>query len=106
MPPEVCLGKPYDHKADVWALGVILYELITFKKPFDGATVHAVFERTVKHRFNPLPEHTDINLTLLVSALLNKDYNKRPNVLELTKNYQVRKAILKFVEEHNCREEV
>ena len=40
MPPEVTLGKPYDSKADVWAIGIILYELITFKKPFDGDTMH------------------------------------------------------------------
>lgn len=36
MPPEVCLGQPYDSKADVWAVGIILYELITFKKPYDS----------------------------------------------------------------------
>lgn len=37
MSPEVCASQPYDSKADVWALGVILYELITFKKPFDAS---------------------------------------------------------------------
>ena len=35
MPPEVCKNFPYDAKADVWAMGVIIYELITLKKPFD-----------------------------------------------------------------------
>ena len=35
MPPEVILGKPYDHKADVWAIGVVLYEMIMLKKPFE-----------------------------------------------------------------------
>lgn len=42
MPPEVCTGKPYDHKADVWAVGVILYELITLKNPFDAVTINGV----------------------------------------------------------------
>ena len=42
MPPEVCLGKPYDNKADVWAVGVILYELITLKKPFESETINGV----------------------------------------------------------------
>jgi serine/threonine protein kinase len=41
-PPEVCLGKPYDHKADVWAVGIILYELITLKSPFNSETVNGV----------------------------------------------------------------
>ena len=34
LPPEVLLGKSYDKKADVWAIGVVLYELIMLKKPF------------------------------------------------------------------------
>ena len=42
MPPEVCLGKPYDGKADVWAIGVVLYELIMLKKPFRGESVQNV----------------------------------------------------------------
>ena len=42
MPPEVCLGKPYDHKADVWAVGVILYEMITLKKPFESDSINGV----------------------------------------------------------------
>lgn len=48
MPPEVCLGKPYDHKADVWACGVILYELITLNKPFESETINGVLQQIVK----------------------------------------------------------
>ena len=45
MPPEVCLGKPYDGKADVWAIGVVLYELIMLKKPFRGELVQNVLHQ-------------------------------------------------------------
>lgn len=45
MAPEVCHGKPYDSKADVWAVGVILYELVTLKKPFDSESITGVFEK-------------------------------------------------------------
>lgn len=48
MPPEVCLGKPYDKKADVWACGVILYELITLNKPFESETINGVLQQIVK----------------------------------------------------------
>ena len=55
MPPEVCQGKPYDSKADVWAIGVIIYELITLKKPFDSDSINGVFEKIVKSPVEPLP---------------------------------------------------
>jgi serine/threonine protein kinase len=44
MPPEVCLGYKYDYKADVWAVGVILYELICLKKPFESETINGVLQ--------------------------------------------------------------
>lgn len=106
MPPEVCLGKAYDSKADVWAVGVILYELITLKKPFDSDSINGVFDKIVKSPADPLPQDTDSNLKMLIAALMNKDYNNRPNIFEVAKMPCVRKQIIKFVEENNLREEV
>jgi serine/threonine protein kinase len=34
--PEVCKGEPFNTKTDIWALGCILYEMCTNRKPFDG----------------------------------------------------------------------
>jgi NIMA (never in mitosis gene a)-related kinase len=34
MSPELCEAKPYSYKSDVWAVGVVLYELTTLKQPF------------------------------------------------------------------------
>lgn len=34
--PELCDGKPYDSKSDIWALGCILYELCQMEKLFEG----------------------------------------------------------------------
>ena len=39
MAPEVLKGIPYDSKADMWSIGVILYELITLNKPFEAETL-------------------------------------------------------------------
>ena len=48
MAPEVLKGIPYDSKADLWSIGVILYELITLKKPFDKPTVPEVLKMIVE----------------------------------------------------------
>lgn len=99
MPPEVCQGKPYDYKADVWALGVILYELITLRKPFDAETINGVLQQIVKASYEPLPYDTDSDLKMLVPYLLNKDYAKRPSIFDVAAFPCVKKRILQFIEE-------
>ena len=37
MSPEMCEGKPYDTKSDVWALGCLIFELAVLKPPFQAA---------------------------------------------------------------------
>jgi len=106
MPPEVIQGKPYDNKADIWALGIILYELITFKKPFDDETINGVFDKIVRSPYEPLPAEIDSDLKMLVAALLNKDHRKRPNVFDLANIPCIRSRIQQFVEKYNCEEQV
>ena len=70
MPPEVCLGKPYDSKADVWAIGVIIYELLMLKKPFRGEQIYNVLQSITKCSYDPLSEDCDPNLQMLIVSLL------------------------------------
>ena len=39
MSPEICDNHPYSFKADIWSLGVILYEMCALKPPFDSDTL-------------------------------------------------------------------
>ena len=40
LPPEICKGEAYNHKADIWMLGCLLYELCQLEKPFSGNAIN------------------------------------------------------------------
>lgn len=106
MAPENCKGCPYDAKADVWAMGVIIYELTTLRKPFDSKSIDGVFDMIINSPIDPLPEGTSGNLQVLIQAVLNKDKDKRPSIFEIAKIPCVNRKIDQFITEHNCKEEV
>ena len=47
MSPEQVQGRPVDARADIFAAGIVLYQLLTGKRPFDGATDFATIQQIV-----------------------------------------------------------
>ena len=68
--------KRYDYNADIWSLGIVLYELIAKNKPwFDPKmSTSEFFQYVVEHKYPPLPENTDPKLKYLVK-IKNKTIN-------------------------------
>jgi len=79
LAPEQILGHPIDDRTDLYALGVILYEIFTGQRPFEGSD-QEVLEH---HRTTLPPPPRELNPTLphvlehLILKLLDKDPNKR-----------------------------
>src|SRR5205807_1854557 len=82
MSPEQCRGeRNLTHKSDLYSLGVVLFELLTGRKPFDAETTMDMFLQHVQGNFErPSREVLDIPVWLdtLVCQLLEKEPAKRP----------------------------
>ena len=79
MSPEQARGKPVDRRADVWAFGVLLWEILTARRLFGGETVTDVIASVVTKEPDPdlLPAATPAELERLLVRCLRKDPSQR-----------------------------
>jgi len=81
MPPEQARGDvDLDHRADVYALGVILYELLTLKLPFHGETTMEVYHKILEEEPLPPRKHdsrVDKDVNTIVLKAMDKDCSRR-----------------------------
>jgi serine/threonine protein kinase len=78
MAPEVLTGKAYDEKADLWSVGIMLYQMVCGRVPFPAATPAELKRRVLKgvYRF---PEDVDVSPICLdmIQKLIVLDPTKR-----------------------------
>jgi urea transport system substrate-binding protein len=82
MAPEQAAGRPVDHRADLFSLGCVLYELLAGRRPFSGPDVMAILTALATH-YPPAPcvvnPRIPQKLSQLVEQLLNKVPDNRPS---------------------------
>ena len=70
MSPEQVQGRPVDARADLFAAGIVLYQLLTGKRPFDGDSDFAVIQQVVGH--NPeAPSSINRDLPVAIDAVVD-----------------------------------
>jgi serine/threonine protein kinase len=77
MPPELLKGQEVDHRGDIWALGVVLYEALAAKLPFLGATVIETSAAILHQLTAPLPSWVPNGLWAVVQRCLAKEPEHR-----------------------------
>jgi Tol biopolymer transport system component len=79
MSPEQARGRPVDRRADIWALGVILYEMLVGKAPFHGETISDTLADVLRADpdWDALPETTPAAVRRLLRRCLEKDPRNR-----------------------------
>ncbi|XP_010245992.1 PREDICTED: serine/threonine-protein kinase TIO [Nelumbo nucifera] len=71
MAPELVREQPYNHTADLWSLGVILYELFVGQPPFYTNSVYALIRHIIKDPVK-YPDNMSPNFKSFLKGLLNK----------------------------------
>ena len=79
MSPEQAKGKPVDRRADIWAFGCVLYEMLTAKMAFSGETVTDTLAAVVMKDpdWSQLPANAPTRVRVLLQRCLQKDVKQR-----------------------------
>jgi len=73
MAPEALRAAPVDRRSDIWALGIVLYEMLARRRPFRGDTSFEITSAILRDDPEPLEAHVPAPLRAIIGRCLAKD---------------------------------
>lgn len=103
MAPEIWKGNSGDKSADMWALGVLLYEMIFLSHLYEGKTMKDLKEKITENRkiFFPHVSHISQSTKSIIHSLLVQNKNNRPNINELFQTPYIKQLCYSLSKEIN-----
>src|SRR5688572_11693198 len=98
MATEQVRGQPADARSDIWALGVLLYEMLTAARPFRNPVLAELLTSILRDAYEPLPQGLPVSLRKAIDTCLAKDAWQRFQRAE-----DVRSALEKAADELSAR---
>lgn len=96
MAPEALCGQRPDYACDIYSLGIVLWQMYSGQRPFDGLHQHAIIFQVVREkRRPPFPEDAPVDFQELVNRCWTTAEQERPTTSTVVKDLNVlHKAIL------------
>eukprot|EP00940_MAST-03C_sp_MAST-3C-sp2_P001784 g1784.t1 len=83
LSPEICQDKPYNQKSDIWALGCLLYEMLTLEVPFQSKDMMNLVRKILFQNPQKIRGGYSLSVRNLTSSLLAKDPRRRPSIKQI-----------------------
>ncbi|XP_025077734.1 serine/threonine-protein kinase Nek9-like isoform X3 [Pomacea canaliculata] len=86
MSPEIVKGERYNFKSDIWALGCVLYEILTLTRTFDASNPLKLACDIVQSEHQSIDPQYSPDMQALVDIMLSKDPDERPTAEDILKS--------------------
>lgn len=96
LSPEICMNEEYNFKSDVWAMGVVMYEVASLRRPFEGNNILSLVKDIVTKHHPPPPECYSADLRDVLDGMLNKDPGERISIRKILKLPFLRSEVKKW----------